>query len=426
MTKTLNQILNAVKRKLGANIFDFLKRLSTPRAYDLPLNPRLLSLLLLTALSAACGGPDMGIRTGPGFQPLSKAEADTIVQEINLAEQGLHSWRDLRAPLEKSLAYAASRPQDAAAVEVYGFRVDWREIRMALKRLLQLLPRLDSNPELLQQAFTWYELRPAALLTGYYEPLLEASLHQDPAYPHPIYGQPADLQSADLGKFHPRWQGQRLIYRIKNDRIEPYPDRRAIEEQGALEGKAEVLAWAKDLVDVFFLQIQGSGRLLLPDGSLQPIGYAGKNGRPYTSLGRHMAEQGLLDSKRLSMPSIRNYLDRHPELLPEILYSNPSYVFFQLRQGGPYGAMGRELSPMLSLASDPKILPLGSLLLLQADLPDPGGEGMIPICGPGLPQDVGGAIQKHHLDLFCGFGPQGGALAGILKERARVFLLLAK
>jgi len=402
----------------SGNVQSWLQR----RALDLRLKMGVLFLLLLAA--AGCGGPE--IRTGPGFQALSKEESNAIIQTIDLRVQGLHSWQDLKAPLEKSLAYVAAQPQEAAAVDVYGFRVNWQDIRETLDHMLNLLPSLDRSPELLQEAFAWYELRPPSLLTGYYEPLIPAALTSRPGYPHPIYGRPADLQSADLGDFHPRWQGEQLIYRINKNRIQPYPDRRAIEEQGALEGKAEVLAWAKDLVDVFFLQIQGSGRLLLPDGSLQPIGYAAKNGRPYTSLGRYMAAQGLLEPKQISMRSIRNYLDRHPDLLPEILYSNPSYVFFRLRQGGPYGAMGRVLTPRVSVATDPGLLPLGSLLLLQADLPDPGREGMISFCGPGLSQDVGGAIRNHHLDLFCGFGPEAGALAGGLKEQARIFLLLAK
>lgn len=380
--------------------------------------------LLLLAAGAGCGGPE--IRPGPGFQTLSKEETEAIVHNIDLSEQGLNSWQDLGAPLEKSLTFVAAQAPEAPAVDMYGFRVTWRRIQTSLERLQGLLPQLDQDPSLLQQAFFWHELRPPSLLTGYYEPLVPAALEPRPGYPHPIYGRPSDLQTADLGDFHPRWQGEQLVYRIKANRIQPYPDRRAIEEQGALEGKAEVLAWANDLVDVFFLQIQGSGRLLLPDGSLQPIGYAAKNGRTYTSLGRYMAAKGLLEPGQLSMQSIRDYLEHHPELLPEVLYSNPGYVFFRLRQGGPYGAMGQELTPRVSVATDPKILPLGSLLLLQADLPDPGREDMIPLCGPGLPQDVGGAIQNHHLDLFCGFGPEAGALAGGLKERVRVFLLLAE
>jgi membrane-bound lytic murein transglycosylase A len=392
-------------------------------ARSLRLKQWFCSLLLLAA-AAGCGEPE--IRPGPGLQALSHDETEAIVHNIDLSKQGLNSWQELGGPLEKSLAYVAAQTPEAQAVDVYGFRVTWRRIQTTLERLQGLLPQLDQNPRLLQQAFSWYELRPPSLLTGYYEPLVPAALEPRPGYPHPIYGRPTDLQTADLGNFHPRWKGEQLVYRIKANRIQPYPDRRAIEEQGALEGKAEVLAWAKDLVDVFFLQIQGSGRLHLPDGSLQPIGYAAKNGRRYTSLGRYMAAQGLLERGQLSMQSIRDYLDRHPELLPEILYSNPSYVFFQLRQGGPYGAMGQELTPRVSVATDPRILPLGSLLLFQADLPDPGREGRIALCGPGLPQDVGGAIRNHHLDLFCGFGPEAGALAGVLKEQARVFLLLAK
>ena len=362
----------------------------------------------------------------PGFSSLNEKEVDSVLQELDPSAQGLDSWLDIEVPLRRSLEYIKSKPETQAAITAYGLNLTWLDLRITVERLLDLLPELDRRPELLRENFQWLELRPPSLLTGYYEPLLEASLSPDPDYPHPVYGLPRDLQIADLGRFHPRWQGQRLIYRIRDDRLEPYPDRRAIEQGKSLQEKAEVIAWAKDLVDVFFLQIQGSGRLLLPDGSLQPIGYAGKNGRPYRSLGLHMAEKGLLDPHRISMGSIRVHLEKNPELLPEILYSNPSYVFFRLRESGPYGAMNQELTSLVSLAVDPDILALGSVLMFQADLPDPGGEGTIPVCGPGLAQDVGGAIQNHHLDLFCGFGSRGGALAGVLKEKARIWLLLAK
>ncbi|MCF8103934.1 MAG: murein transglycosylase A [Desulfohalobiaceae bacterium] len=366
------------------------------------------------------------VKPGPGFSALTAEEVDSILQRLDPAAQGLDSWLELRVPLKRSLEYVKTRPQNRPATTAYGLVATWLDLRTSLERLLALLPELDRNPKLLREEFHWLELKPRSLLTGYYEPLIEASLTPEPDYPYPVYGLPRDLKIADLGRFHPRWQGQRLVYRINENSIEPYPDRRAIEEDGSLQEKAEIIAWAKDLVDVFFLQIQGSGRLLLPDGSVQPIGYAGKNGRPYRSLGRHMAEKGLLAPHGVSMRSIRDHLQQNPELVPEILYSNPSYVFFRLRGSGPYGAMNQELTSLVSLAVDTDILALGSVLMFQADLPDPGGEGKIPLCGPGLAQDIGGAIQNHHLDLFCGFGQKGGALAGGLKEKARVWLLLAK
>lgn len=383
----------------------------------------LIALILVFSVIWSC---KPGVKPGPGFLPLKDTEAQVLIQSLDPELQGLDSWQDLEAPLQRSLAYLQSRPATQPAIRAYGLEVTWQQLGKTLKDLLLLLPELDQEPGLLSRTFQWYELRPDSLLTGYYEPLLEASLEKDPEYPYPIYGLPPDLKTADLGQFHPRWRGQKLIYRIENDRIQPYPDRRSIESEKALQAKGPIIAWAKDLVDVFFLQIQGSGRLLLPDGSIQPLGYAGKNGRRYVSLGRQMAEAGHFEPGQLSMGSIREHLGNNPDLLPEILYTNPSYVFFQLRSGGPYGAMGQELTPLVSLAVDPDLLALGSLLAIQADLPDPEQAGHIDFFGLGQAQDIGGAIQGHHLDLFCGFGPLAGALAGGLKQEARVFLLLTK
>lgn len=360
------------------------------------------------------------------LSPVPEKRVERLVRAMDPGAQGLSSWQGYRPALERSLEYVRSKPEEATAVSVYSREITWGRVRATLERLLELLPRLDARPELLTEEFTWLELRPKPLYTGYFELALEGSLTPRPGYPYPIYGRPSDLKVADLGDFHPRWKKQKLVYRVEDGRIVPYHSRRAIEEAVSMRDKAPIVAWAKDLLDLFFLQIQGSGKLVLPDGETRHIGYAGKNGRRYVSLGRVMVEQGYLKPHEVSMQRIKAYLEEHPDLLPEILYTNPSYVFFSLREDGPFGAMDQKLTPWVSLAVDPEIVPLGSLLAFSVPLPEEHSGDTLQLSGLGLAQDVGGAVTGHHVDLFCGSGPRGRYMAGHLKNRGSLSILLVR
>ncbi|MCF8085744.1 MAG: murein transglycosylase A [Desulfohalobiaceae bacterium] len=372
-----------------------------------------------------------GCQPGPppkGLEPLAPERAEKVAQSMAPAEQGLENWSELRPGLKGSLEYVRSkREQGAAPTKVYGRSIPWGELERTLERMLELLPRLErEGPSLLGRHFRFYRLRPDPLFTGYFEPTLRASLTKRPGYDVPIYGVPEDLQVADLGRFHPRWEGESLVYRIEEGRIEPYFSREAIRENGDFRDKAPVLAWAKDRVEVFILQIQGSGKLKLPDGRIVHVGYAAKNGRPYRSLGRILGERGYLDSSSLDMWSISRFLEDNPDMLPEVLDVNPSFVFFQLREDGPFGAMNKKLTPMASLATDPSVIPLGTPLVYQVRLPERDAEDTLPITGLGMAQDVGGAITNHHVDLFCGSSDEAKYRAGHLKDKGSVYLLLAR
>jgi len=363
-----------------------------------------------------------------GLKPLEPEQAEQVAERMAPRKQGLQSWRELRPGLERSLDYVRSqRKQNAPPTEAYGVEITWSRLERTLKHLLRMLPRLErEGTSLLAERFRFYRLQPDPLYTGYFQPTIRASLEKRPGYEVPVYGVPEDLQVADLGRFHPRWQGQKLVYRLEEGRIEPYFSREAIREKEDFREKAPVLAWAKDPVEMFILQIQGSGRLKLPDGRIKYIGYAAKNGRPYRSLGRILGERGHLDSSSLDMWSISRYLDENPRLLPGILDTNPSFVFFQFREDGPFGAMNKKLTPMASLATDTSIIPLGSPLIYQVRLPEQGSKDTLSITGLGLAQDVGGAITGHHLDLFCGSGEKAKYRAGHLKERGGLYLMLAR
>ena len=177
-------------------------------------------------------------------------------------------------------------------------------------------------------------------------------------------------------------------------------------------------------MDAFFLHIQGSGRLVFEDGSVHHVLYAGQNGQPYVSLGRVMRELDLLDPDNVNMRSIRDWLSANPGQNAELYDANPSYIFFRLAAKGPIGAMGRPLTPYLSTATARSVLPHGSLTFSVIPLPDAAGEPRRPFYGLTLPQDVGGAIKGHRVDLFFGAESEAAHLAGYLNSKGAVYVLV--
>ena len=389
-----------------------------------------LLLLLAIAILTGCPKRDVPPPESPDQPPfyriLRQGDARRISRDLTPASQGFESWTAYRAPLEDSLGYLLRKPADAVCVNRPGLTLTWGQLADSVAELMALLPKLDTEPGLLAERFDWLRVSPDTLLTGYYEPWLEASLTQDGEYRYPLYGVPDDLKVADLGKFHYRWKGQRLVYRMGPDGIEPYPDRQAIDGSDALSGKGCEIAWAKDPVDVFFLQIQGSGRLALPDGSSRHILYGGKNGHKYVSLGRVLIERGLVPKEEMSMQRIRQFLNANPVEALKLMFENPSYVFFRLSDDGPYGSINSILTPWLSVAVDPSMIPLGAACVLSTELADTETGQMKPFRSLVLPQDTGGAIKNTRMDLFCGSTPEAEHLAGHLQERSEVFLLVSR
>ena len=359
----------------------------------------------------------------PGYVRLSVREKDDMLARLSVQRQKLGSWNDLRPSLERSLRYLRSKPADGAAVQGDGMACTWGDLKATVEELLALLPELDAHPRYLRDYFDWYMLTPSTLMTGYYEPLIHASPAPSPEYPFPLYGLPAGLKVADLGNFRSRWKGQRLIYRVENGEIQPYHTRKEIDSDRVLVNEGAELAWVRDLVDIFFLQIQGSGRLVFPDGTVRHVLYAGKNGRRYVSLGKILIQKGYMSSDQMSMQGIRTFLKNRPDLVEDLLNTNPSYVFFKLGHDGPYGAMGAVLTPLVSMASDPSRVPLGAVLMQSVTLPSV-RKNAESIAMLGLAQDRGGAIKGDHLDLFCGAGELAAFLAGHMQEKARVCILI--
>ena len=356
-----------------------------------------------------------------------RADPDKVISILSdgLESQGLAGWTDLKAPLERSLTYVRSRDQQVHAVCLPDLCLKWGELKKTLEILLVLLPDIDRDPGILKHYFDFYSIDPDILLTGYYEPLLRASEQPDQEYSYPVYSTPDDLMTVDLGRFHPRWKGQSLVYRLNDGRIEPYFDRASIDLKGALLGRDLEIAWVNDPVDLFFLHIQGSGRLKYPNGESRHVLYAGRNGLQYVALGRVLADRGYLEPEEVTMQSIRKFLVENPHLVDSLLTTNPSYIFFSLADSGPKGSIGQILTPFVSVAGDPAYIPWGSVMILDAVLPEYQGiENSV--AGPVLVQDTGGAIRGRHLDLFCGFGERSEFIAGQMKDRANVYLMVIK
>ncbi|MFQ5783665.1 MAG: murein transglycosylase A [Alphaproteobacteria bacterium] len=266
------------------------------------------------------------------------------------------------------------------------------------------------------------------LFTGYYEPLLAGARRRDARYTVPLYARPDDLVAVDLGLFSTDLKGRRIAGRVVDGVLKPYPSRAEI-DAGLLAGRVPVIAWVDDPVDAFFLQVQGSGRVRLPDGKLMRLGYAASNGRAYVSIGRYLVERGALTRDAVSLPAIRAWLAAHPDDAAAVLGVNPSYVFFRELDGdGPLGSQGAVLTPGRSLAVDRRFIPLGVPVWL--DIATPAADPAAPdrrLRRLVVAQDTGGAITGPlRGDFFWGFGPEAGAIAGRMKHPGRLYLLLPR
>ncbi|WOF45530.1 murein transglycosylase A [Sphingopyxis indica] len=259
----------------------------------------------------------------------------------------------------------------------------------------------------------------SAFVTGYYEPEIAASRTRRPGYEIPIYRRPADLIDVDLGLFSDALKGKKIRGRVEGSNFVPYYDRAAI-EAGALANRGLELAWAADAAEFFFLQVQGSGRLRLPDGSVMRIGYDSQNGRDYVGIGKLLRDRGELQPGQASMQGILDYLRADPVRGAAVMNENPSWVFFRELTGpGPLGALGVPVTGRVSLAADPKYVPLGAPVFLSLDRAEPNGLW--------IAQDTGGAIKgANRFDSFWGAGDRARAIAGGMAARGSALLLLPR
>ena len=300
---------------------------------------------------------------------------------------------------------------------------------MVACELAALVPPGDEAAarQFFESQFTPYVLRSSTtgdtgLLTGYYEPIIDGVRMRDTEHRFPVHGVPDDLIIVDLSAVNPDLRNMRLRGRLEGRRLVPYYSRAEIE---ARDMPAEVIAWTRDPVELFFLQIQGSGQIRLPDGARIRIGFADVNGHPYRSLGRYLVERGEMTLDQASMQNIKAWAEQNPHKLRDALNANPSYVFFRELKNlnadeGPIGAMNVPLSAGYSLAVDRRFVPLGAPVYVATTYP----LSPEPLERLMAAQDVGGAIRGVvRGDFYWGSGPEAGAIAGRMRNPVRMWLL---
>lgn len=270
-----------------------------------------------------------------------------------------------------------------------------------------------------------------AFYTGYYEPEIRGSLVREGIYQTPLYDRPADLVSFEPNAVPPGFEGYTAARRKADDSLEIYPDRKAIEE-GALDGRGLEIAYVADPVDRFFMQVQGSGRLRLPTGTVVRFAYAGKNGQPYSAIGKAVAERLNVPPRDITMAGLRAFLVRDPKIGREVMQENKSFVFFKVapflgRDAGPIGGEGLPVTPLRSIAIDRKIWPYGLPVFVETAIPDVGGVKPQPIRKLMIAQDTGSAIiGPARADIFFGSGDKAGAVAGAVRHGGGFFVLWPK
>lgn len=303
------------------------------------------------------------------------------------------------------------KPANEQIGDYAGIAGDWQKI---CARLTQ-----GGDPRaFFEKNFTPYRLGGEGIFTGYYEPEIHGSGLRHDAFQTPVYGLPSDLIRVDLGEFSPKLKGEHIAGRLEGQRLVPYLDRAEIDRHGL--ANAKILFWCDDPVALFFLQIQGSGRVRFDDGSIARLQYAGENGRPYTAIGRVLVASGRLARSELSLQSIRGWLKANPALAQGVMEADQSFIFFQKAPiGDPsLGSPGVEhvpLTPLGSMAIDLRQNALGAPYYVATD----------PVKALLIAQDTGGAIRgRVRGDIFFGFGAKAEADAGGMKAQGRLYVLL--
>ncbi len=383
-----------------------------------------LAALLAAAALAACAVPPGGVQSGASGAPLTP-----------IAFSQLPGWPEsnpaavLRAFVQGCAALAQLPPQQSVggsgeAARLGGEAGQW-------SRVCSDANALKVGDEMAARAFFERDFQPYALgsglVTGYYEPEVQGSRTPTDEYQVPLLRLPADLVRARLGEFDPDLKGQSITGRVAGSMLVPYFDRQEI-DQGALDGQNLALLWLRSPVDAFFLQIQGSGRVILPSGEVVRVTYAGQNGRKYVAIGKLLQERGAIPPGQVTMQSIRTWLAAHPEQGRAVMEEDPSYVFFKEVYGlqpdaGPPGTLGASLTPGRSVAVDPRVVPLGAPLWLDSTDPITGKpwHGMV------VAQDTGGAVTgQGRIDLFFGWGAQAAEAAGRMQAQGRSYVLLPR
>jgi membrane-bound lytic murein transglycosylase A len=342
-------------------------------------------------------------------------------------------YAGLDEALERSLAHL-SRLAAADPGRTFSFgreQVPIQRVQATLVRFRELVlarPTPAALTEAVRREFRVFRStgdgRGTVLFTGYYLPELHASLTREGRYQVPLHRAPDDLVQVRSKDF-PQLSDD-LVGRVVAGRLVPYPTRAEI-AGGALNGQGAELCWVDSAVDAFFLEIQGSGLVRLPDGTTRVVTFAGKNGQRYTAVGAELVRRGALRPEEVSMQSIKAWLLANPDARTDLLARNPSYVFFRFAEAAT-GSLGVPVTPDRTVAADARVFPKGALAFIEAERPvDATSTAMRPFSRFVLDQDAGGAIRSSaRIDLYFGSGAYAENAAGHMRQPGRLYYLLLR
>ncbi len=377
------------------------------------------------SVSGCVSKPEPVVPVIPVTPPVEPVVPEVVVPPAEVvAPMQPVTWDEVDGWLDDDPTLALSALQQSCVS--LRWRDGWQEV-CARAAVLDRAPSKEVR-DFFETEFEPHQLRqedgsPVGMVTGYYVPDLRGSRVKTSEYAYPLYQRPADLLTIDLSDLYPSLANYRLRGRLEGTRVVPYWDRDVIDgPEQPLSGQE--LFWVADPVELFFLQIQGSGQILFEDGSRVMVNYADQNGHPYRSIGKWMIERGIMSRDQMSMQNIRAWARKNPTRTAELLAQNPSYVFFRELGNGvdsPPGALGVPLTPGRSLAVDTRYVPLGAPVFLATTWPNSDR----PLRRLMLAQDTGGAIKgRVRADFFWGMGDQAGAQAGRMKQDVRLWVLL--
>ena len=387
-------------------------------------------LITVTILSFfACAKPPV-TRPETALEPLSWWKSVTPQDDL--------AFKDIAAAARQSLEYYKKLPAETAFF-LGPLKVSALDMVVTLQNFLLIVENAslsdDQKVKQIRKEFDFYQSVGSngwgkVLFTGYYEPMLSCRINSDDVYKYPLYKKPDDIIEIDLSLFGNEFPKNKLSGRIEGKKVLPYFSREEIDHKKSLNGRSLEMLWCRDLVDIYFLQIQGSGKADLGGGDVVSILYDGQNGRQYKSLGKALIEKGAIAKENMSMPAIREYLRTHPDDVVQLLNLNPSYVFFRMDMGPSFGNINVPLTPGRSIATDSRLLPKGGLALIETQKPLI-ENGMIkewvPFTRFVLNQDTGGAIKgPGRVDLFWGQGPEAELSAGYMQQEGKLYFLIRK
>ena len=391
---------------------------------------RALCLLLALGFLLSCARP----------APITRPEdaLDRIAWWRAVLPEDDGQFADIAPAVRQSLDYYRRLPPDTG-LSFGPDRVTALDMLVTLQNFLLIVENASLTPEekrrQVKKDFVLYRSEGSdnggkVLFTGYYEPVLSCRTSPEPGFKYPLYKRPDDIIEVDLTQFGNGFPKNKVFGRLDGKKVIPYFSREDIDQKNAFAKRNLEMLWCADLVDIYFLQVQGSGKVDLGDGRVVSVLYDGANGRPYKGAGSYLIAAGIVPKEEMSMQIIRQYLRDNPEQVAQILNQNPSYVFFRMDTGPSVGNIGVPLTPGRSIATDSRLFPKGALALIASTKPRIENNRImewVPFTRFVLNQDTGGAIRgAGRVDLFWGQGPEAELAAGHMQQEGELYFLMRK